>query len=154
MSVIYTFILDISEISDNVYIWVLLVDNESVIYLTFIKYMLYSYFTQNLIFVYFLEAKNPCFVTKIVQNLLIFVYLFCPKNSTTDFTNTFITHEWLIVESFSTHRCIAFLMLYRLVYNMRSYFNELILAWSSYLKTSWKHFNMNSINWWYVFKAS
>ena len=64
MSVIYTFILDISEISDNVYIWVLLVDNESVIYLTFIKYMLYSYFTQNLIFVYFLEAKNPCFVTK------------------------------------------------------------------------------------------
>ena len=26
--------------------------------------MLYSHFTQNCIFLYFLEAKNPCFVTK------------------------------------------------------------------------------------------
>ena len=67
---------------------------------------------------------------KIVENLLIFVYLFFPKNSTTDFTKTFITQEWLVVESCPTHCWIAFLMLYRLVFNIHSHFNEPILAWS------------------------
>ena len=32
--------------------------------LALVKYMLYSHFTQNCIFLYFLEAKNPCFLTK------------------------------------------------------------------------------------------
>ena len=32
--------------------------------LALVKYMLYSRFTQNCIFLYFLEAKNPYFVTK------------------------------------------------------------------------------------------
>ena len=50
---------------------------------------------------------------KIVQNLLIFVYLFCPKNRTIDLTKSFITQEWLVVESCPTPRWIAFLMLYR-----------------------------------------
>ena len=53
-----------SKILDNIYIWVLLVYSESVLLLAFVKYMLYSHFTQNCIFLYFLEAKNPCFVTK------------------------------------------------------------------------------------------
>ena len=52
---------------------------------------------------------------KIVQNLFIFVYLFRPKNHTTDFTKNFIAQEWLLVESFPTPRGIAFLMLYRLM---------------------------------------
>ena len=69
---------------------------------------------------------------KIVENLLIFVHLFCPVNGPIDFTKTFITQEWLIVESCPTPHWIAFLMLYRLVYNIRSHFNELILAWSAY----------------------
>ena len=52
-----------SEILDNIYIWVFLVNNESVLRLALVKYMLCSHFTQNCI-LYFLEAKNPYFVTK------------------------------------------------------------------------------------------
>ena len=64
LSVNYTFILDMSEILDNIYILVFLVNSESVLLLAFEKYVLYSYCTENCIFVYFLEAKNPCFVAK------------------------------------------------------------------------------------------
>ena len=74
---------------------------------------------------------------KIVENLLIFVYLFCPKNGTIDFTKTFITQEWLVVENYPIPRWITFLMLYLLVQNVRSHFNELILAWCAYIE-AWK----------------
>ena len=120
-----------SEILDNIYIWLVLVNSESVLLLAFVKY---DHFTQNRIFCTFWRLKILVLWRKIAQNLLIFVYLFCPKNSTTDFTKTFITQEWLVVESCPTPRWIAFLMLYRLVYNIRSHFNELILAWSAYFK--------------------
>ena len=94
--------------------------------------MLYSYFTQKCIFMHFLEVVlSLVFWRKIVQNLLIFVYSFRPNNRTIDFTKTFITQEWLFVESCPTPRWIAFLMLYPLVYNIRSRFNELILVWSA-----------------------
>ena len=53
-----------SEILDNIYIWVFLVNIESVLLLALVKYMLCSHFTQNCILLYFLEAKNPYFVTK------------------------------------------------------------------------------------------
>ena len=66
---------------------------------------------------------------KIVQNLLIFVYLFCPKNGAIDFTKTFITQEWLVVENCPTPHWITFLMLYRSVY-------ALILAWSAFREIS------------------
>ena len=120
-----------SEILDNIYIWVFLVNIESVLLLALVKYMLCSHFTQNCILLYFLEAKNPILWRNIVENL-IFVYLFCPKNGAVDFTKTSLTQEWLVVESWPTPRWIAFLMLYRLVYNIRSNSNELIVAWSAY----------------------
>ena len=47
---------------NNIYIWVLLVNSESLLGL--VKYMFCSHFTKNCIFMYFLEAKNPCFVMK------------------------------------------------------------------------------------------
>ena len=53
-----------SQILDNIYIWVFLVNSKSVVHLALVKYMLFSHFTQNYIFLYFFEAKNPCFVTK------------------------------------------------------------------------------------------
>ena len=97
--------------------------------------LFYFYFLLNIFFVAIL-LKTEFFCTfwrlkilvlwlKIVQNLLIFVYLFCPKNGTTDFTKTFITQEWLVIESCPTSHWIAFLMLYRLMY-------ALILAWSAF----------------------
>ena len=60
----YTFILDMSKILDNIYIWVFLVNIESVLLLTLVRHMLCSHFTQNCILLYILEAKNPYFVTK------------------------------------------------------------------------------------------
>ena len=53
-----------SKILDNIYIWVLLVKDESVLLSAFVKYMLYSHFTEKLYFLYILEAKNPCFVSR------------------------------------------------------------------------------------------
>ena len=52
-----------SEILYNIYIWVFLVNIESVLLLALVRYMLCSHFTQNCILLYILEAKNPYFVT-------------------------------------------------------------------------------------------
>ena len=52
-----------SEILDNIYTSVFLVNIESVLLLALVKYMLCSHLTQNCILLYFLEAKNPYFVT-------------------------------------------------------------------------------------------
>ena len=61
----------------------------------------------------------------------IFFYLwiyFVQKNSTIHSRKTSITQDWLVVESCPTSRWIVFLLLFRLVYNIRSHFNELNLA--------------------------
>ena len=50
------------EILDNISISVFLVNSESVLLLAFVKYILYSHCTQNCIFLYFLETKNPILV--------------------------------------------------------------------------------------------
>ena len=53
-----------SEILGNIYIWVFLVHIEKSLLLVLVKYILCSHFTQICILLYFLEAKNPYFVTK------------------------------------------------------------------------------------------
>ena len=58
---------------------------------------------------------------KIVRNVLIFMYLFCPKSSTIDSRKTPITRDWLVIESCPTPLWIEFLMLYRLVYIKNSF---------------------------------
>ena len=130
-SVNYTFILDMSEILDNIYIWVLLANTESVLLVALVRYMMCSNFTQNCILLCFLEAKILILGRKIVENLLIFVYLLCPKDRAIDFTKTLITQERLVVEICPTSRWIAFLMLYNMLCNICSHFNGLILAWSA-----------------------
>ena len=119
----YTFILDMSQILGNIYIWVFSINSESVLLLPLVKYMLCTHFTQNYIFWTFWRLKILVLCWTIVENLLIFVYLYCPKIGAIDFTKTFITQEWLVVESCPTPRWITFLMLYRMVYNIRSHFN-------------------------------
>ena len=130
-----------SKILDNIYIWVYLVNIESVLLLVLVKYILCSHFTQNCILFFFWRQKILILWRKIVGNLLIFVYLFCPKNGALDFRKSFITQEWLVVENWPTPRWIVFLMFYRLVYNIRSHFNELILVWSAYLENYRYKFN-------------
>ena len=56
--------MDITKILDNIYIWVFLVSSESVLLLASVEYILYSHYTENCIFLYFLEVKSPCFITK------------------------------------------------------------------------------------------
>ena len=87
----YTFILDITKTSNNNYIWVFSVNVEGILLLAFIKYMLYSYCTESCIFCTFWGPKTLVLGLKIVQNLLIFVYLFCLKNSTIHPRKTSIT---------------------------------------------------------------
>ena len=115
-----------SETLYNIHIWVFLVNSESVLLLAFVKYMLYSHFTQSYIFCIFWRLKILFLWQKIVQHLLIFLYLFWPNNSTTDFPKTFMTQEWLVVERCPIPCWVVFLMLYWLLYNLRSYFNEFI----------------------------
>ena len=131
-SVNYAFILDMSEIFDNIYIWVFLLNIESALLLAWVKHMFCSHFTQNCILLYYLEAKTPYFVMK---NCSKSSYI-CVFNLSKKRRNCFhkIRHKWLVVESCPTPPWIAFLMLYRLVYNICSHFNELILVWSAYSK--------------------
>ena len=125
-----------SEIFDNIYIWVFLVITESALLLALVRYMLCSHFTQNCILLYFLEAKNPYFVTKIYWKSSCICVFILSKKQRNWFHKNLHTQEWLVVESCPTPRWITFLMLYRLVYNIRSHFNELILPWSTYLEIS------------------
>ena len=125
--------MDLCEIFDNICIWVFLLNIESVPLLALVKYMLCSHFTQNCILLYFLEAKNPFFATKNLWKSSHICVFILSKNGAIDFTNTFITQEWLVAESCPTPHWIIFLMLYRSVCNIRSHFNELYLAWSAYL---------------------
>ena len=105
-----------------------LVNSESEICFCQIRFI--AIFLKTVFFCTFPRLKIIVLWRKIVQNLLIFVYLFCPKNSTTDFTKIFITQEWLVVESWPTSRWIAFLTLYRLVY------------WSSF---QWTNFGLKCL---------
>ena len=118
-----------SEILDNIYILVLLVNSEIVLRLAFVKYTLQLLYLK-LYFLYFFEAKNFCFGTKYCSKSSYICVYICPKNSTINSRKRFITQRWLVVESCTTARWIAFWMLYRLVHNIISHFNELILACS------------------------
>ena len=122
------FFSDMSKILDNIYVWLFSINSESVLLLALVKYMLCSHLNQNCIFCTFWRLKILVLRRKIVENLLIFVYLFCQKHNVIDFTKTFITQEWLVVESSPTPLWITFLMLYRLVDNICFHLNQLILV--------------------------
>ena len=68
-----------------------------------------------LFLLYFLEDINLALRQKNVQNLLMFVYLFFPKNRATDSKKSSITLKWLVVDSCPTPHWIAFLMHCRFV---------------------------------------
>ena len=74
------------KILDNIYIWVFLVNIESVLFLALVRYMLCSHFTQNCILLYILEAKNPYFVTKNCWKSSHICVFILSKSGTIDFT--------------------------------------------------------------------
>ena len=116
------YFLDMSEILDNIYIWVLLLNSKSILLLSFVKYTLYSHCTQNCIF-YIFGGQNLLLCDKNLQYLLIIAHSFSPKSSRNFYRKISITQELLVIESFPTPYSIPFLIHYRLVYNIRSHFN-------------------------------
>ena len=133
-----------SKFLGNIYIWVFSINSQSVLLLALFKYMLCSHFTQNRIFYTFWRLKILVLWREIVENLFIFVYLFCPKKGAIDFAKNFITQELLVIESCPTPRWTIFLMLYRLVYNMLSFqltnFGlKCLLIFFFFLRTHKKH---------------
>ena len=72
-----------------------------------VRYMLYNHCTVNCIFLYFLEAKNPCFVAK-----------------NCNFHKSGTVGRRKLPDPLMNRIFNALSM----VYNIRSYFNELILA--------------------------
>ena len=61
--------------------------------LAFVIYMLYSHCTQNCILCTFQRLKTLVLRLKDIENLLIFVHLFCPKNSKIDSRETSLTQD-------------------------------------------------------------
>ena len=115
-----------SEIFDNIYTSVFSVNSEIVLLLALIKYMLYSHCTQGSIFLYFLEVKNLRFVTKnCSKSSYICTFILSKKQRNSRKTST--TQKWLAVRR-KLPDPIAFLMFCRLVYNIHSHFNKIILA--------------------------
>ena len=79
-----------------------------------------------LFFYYFFDKK--------VSPNLIFTFSFYPKNSKTSSTKTSVTKQLLVVESFPTSLWVTLLIFCRLVYNIPSHLNDLILASSASLR--------------------
>ena len=128
-----------SEILDNVYIWVFLVNIDSVLHLALVRYMMCSHFTQNCIFLYFLDAKNPYFVTKnCSKTFYISVFILSKKRRNWFHKNPHNpgTVGRSKLPSSSLNRIVNVLLMNRLVYNICSHFNELILARSAYFNNN------------------
>ena len=96
--------------------------------LALVKYMLCSHFTQNCIFLYFLEAKNPCFV---IQNCwkssCICVFILRKKRRNWFCKN--LHNSGMVCRRKLPDPSLNGIFNALLAYNIRSHFNELILAW-------------------------
>ena len=82
------------------------------------------------VFSSFWSLWNHFFWQKKFQNI-IFLFSFSPKNSKTGSRKTSITQELLAVESCPTPSWVTFLIFCRLVYDVYSHLNDLILARST-----------------------
>ena len=82
------------------------------------------------VFSSFWSLWNHFFWQKKFQNI-IFLFSFSPKNSKTGSRKTSITQELLAIESCPTPRWVTFLIFCRLVYDVSSHLNDLILAQST-----------------------
>ena len=101
----------------------------------FMTYMLPLYLE-----LYFLVLFGDCenfffyFFDKKVSPNLIFTFSFYPENSKTSSTKTSVTKQLLVVEIFPTSLWVTLLIFCRLVYNIPSHLNDLILASSASLR--------------------
>ena len=124
-----------SEILDNIYIWVFSINSESVLLLALVKYMLCSHFTQNCIFLYFLEAKNPCFVTKNCwKSSYICVFILSKKRRNwfhKNLHNSGMVGRRKLPDPSLNHifNALSIGVQYTVSYQ------QLILTWSAYIKT-------------------
>ena len=133
-SVNYTFILDMSKILDNIFVWVFSVNSESILLLAAVKYK-FIVIVLKTTFLYFLEAKNPCFVTKNCWKSSYICLSILSQNRAINFSknlqNSGMVGRRKLPDPLLNCMMVRWPFILWLLYNIRSHFNELILAWSA-----------------------
>ena len=118
----------------DIYIWVFSINFESVLLLALVKYMLCSHFTENCTSFYFLEAKIPYFVKKNCWKSS-YICLFILSKKWINWFHKNLHNSGMVGRRKLPDPSLNHIFNALLIgYNIRSYFNELILAWSAYLK--------------------
>ena len=83
------------------------------------------------------------FWQKNFQNLIFLLFFLSKENSRAGSRKTSITQEMLVIERFPTFCWVTFLILYRLVYDISSHLNDLILARITSLQISHHNSKVN-----------
>ena len=91
----------------------------------------------------FWRLWKTCFLTKSFQNPILTFSLY-PKKGRTVSIKTSITQAWLVVESYPIPHWVTFLIICRLVYDIPSHLNGLILVWRTLLQLCSKVSHQNS----------
>ena len=95
-----------------------LVSSASFLLLGFFRYTLWPLYLKQI----FGNCESSSFLIKIFPNSSDICVL------------TFSARKYLVVEKCSNHHWISFLLFYRFEYKTPSRFNDLVLAWTAYLK--------------------
>ena len=130
-----------SDILGNIYIFVFLVNSESILLLALLNICCLATVVKTVFFCTFWRQKTLVLWQIIVLNL-IFVYLFCPKNRKIDSRKTSITQElrngiaeeWYRLSSVSIVMCI--LLVFRYMFSVFTTSNVLAIRRTSLLWSS------------------
>ena len=114
------------------YFYLSVFSKHCVLLLALVKYILCSYYNQNCILLYFLEAKNPYFVRKNCQKYSYICVLILSKKRSNWFHKNL--HNWGMVGCRKLPNPSLNGICNALSIGVRSHFNELILAWSAYVE--------------------
>ena len=99
-----------------------------------------------------LEIVETCFLTKNLQNL-IFMFSFYPKNNRTGSSKTSVTQELSVIGSCPTSGWVTFFIFCRLIFDISSHLNDMILAWSTSLQVSHQNSKVSRQNSRLVYKT-
>ena len=99
-----------------------------------------------------LEIVETCFLMKNVSKSYIYVF-FLSKNSRTGSSKTSVTQELSVIESCPTPGWVTFFIFYRLIFDISSHLNDMILAWSTSLQVSHQNSKVSRQNSRLVYKT-
>ena len=99
-----------------------------------------------------LEIVETCFLMKNVSKSYIYVF-FLSKNSRTGSSKTSVTQELSVIESCPTPGWVTFFIFCRLIFDISSHLNDMILAWSTSLQVSHQNSKVSRQNSRLVYKT-